>query len=427
MMIINNYELINEKIYQETLENGLKVVIIPKRGFARFFVGFQTNFGSIHIKIENNHEVITFPKGTAHFLEHKMFEKKNGQDVSDDFAKLGLDVNAYTCQTSTSYYFSGLHNLEKGINLLLDFVQNPHFTTENVNREKEIIKQELLMYQDKPSNMVYQGIKNNLYQKHPLIYDICGTVEDIMATTKDDLNKAHKIFYHPSNMCLIISGDIDPNNIIDVVRKNQSQKSFGNKLSYNIIIDEDTSIKASSSMKMDVSMPKISVGIKFPVFLEKNKKNENVLIDSLIRLFFGCLLGSDTDFYQKLIDDEIIFSKYYSECYVDDNAIFYSVEVDSNKPIEFFNRVKERILSYEDFDFSPELIEKKKRILYGMAISDFDNVESETLTYMNYLSDNNDLFEYFNILNKINGLNVKKIGTYINKDAFSYFIIYPNS
>ncbi|CCY07783.1 peptidase M16 domain protein [Coprobacillus sp. CAG:698] len=427
MMITHNYDSINEKVCLETLENGLQVVIIPKSGFKRFFVGFQTKFGSIDIKIKVDNDIINFPKGTAHFLEHKMFEKKNGQDVSEDFAKLGLDVNAYTCQNSTSYYFSGLHNLEKGLNLLLDFVQNPHFTTENVNREKEIIKQELLMYQDKPSNMIYQGIKNNLYKNHPLIYDICGTIEDIMATDKEVLNKAHRIFYHPSNMSLIIGGDVDPNEVIEIVRNNQSQKTFANKINYKVLIDDDNDIKSNDSSKMDIIMPKISVGIKFPVFFQKNKVNEHARIDTLIRLFFGCLFGSDTNFYQNLFDDKIILSKYYSECYVDDNAVFYNIEVDSNNPLEFFNRIQKRVLSYDEFDFSKELIEKKKRILYGMTISDFDNVESETSSYMSYLADNNDLLAYFDVLNEITNDDVKKIGSFIKKEAMSYYIIYPNS
>ena len=75
MMITHNYDSINEKVCLETLENGLQVVIIPKSGFKRFFVGFQTKFGSVDIKIKVDNDVINFPKGTAHFLEHKMFEK----------------------------------------------------------------------------------------------------------------------------------------------------------------------------------------------------------------------------------------------------------------------------------------------------------------------------------------------------------------
>ena len=211
------------------------------------------------------------------------------------------------------------------------------------------------------------------------------------------------------------------------MRNNQSQKTFANKINYKVLIDDDNDIKSNDSSKMDIIMPKISVGIKFPVFFQKNKVNEHARIDTLIRLFFGCLFGSDTNFYQNLFDDKIILSKYYSECYVDDNAVFYNIEVDSNNPLEFFNRIQKRVLSYDEFDFSKELIEKKKRILYGMTISDFDNVESETSSYMSYLADNNDLLAYFDVLNEITNDDVKKIGSFIKKEAMSYYIIYPNS
>lgn len=420
-MKLYEYTKINEKKYEEELSNGLKVVIIPKKGFKRFFAGLQINFGSRVLKFRMNNRIYEMPKGIAHFLEHAMFSRKNEKDISEQFSALGLDCNAYTSSLSTLYFFSGIHNLELGINLLLDFIQKPLFSDENVEKEKEIIKQELYMYQDDPSNVLYYGIKQCLYANYPIIYDVCGDEEGIMAINKEILYFAHQVFYHPSNMSLVICGDVDSEKVLSIIKENQNQKQFLMSFPFDVIYDNDKKInKKNNQITMDIAIPKVSVGIK----LTSNKTiKSQVYEETLIRLFFGCLFGTDTKFYQNLIDKKIISGNYNSCVYVDDKVSFYALEADTNNPEEYIRLVKKRIYNYKQFNFTEKQIEKKKKLLYGLTIGELNNVENEALTYFSYLSANSDLFEHFDIINSITLEEVKKIGTFIDKNAISVFRI----
>jgi len=145
------FDQIQETLYYEKLENGLTVYILPKTGFNKTFATFTTNYGSIddQFKPLNKDEYIRVPDGIAHFLEHKMFEKKEG-DVFQQFSKQGASANAFTSFTRTAYLFSSTSEVEKNLITLMNMVQEPYFTEKSVEKEKGIIGQEIRMYDDNP-------------------------------------------------------------------------------------------------------------------------------------------------------------------------------------------------------------------------------------------------------------------------------------
>ena len=267
-MKIIEYNNIKETVFQEIFDNGLNLKIIPKKGYKKTFVCLGTNYGSLTniFKPIDGKEYQEMPLGIAHFLEHKMFEKEDESDISNKFAELGLEVNAYTDYTETVYLFYGSSNLEAGINLLLDFVQNPYFNKESIENEKGIIKQELLMYLDSPKERLHNGLMENMFKKYPLRYDVGGTVESIFNITPELLYKCHNTFYHPSNMILVIVGDVDPIYIRDIVLENQSKKQFIEDLIIDRKFDFEDEVvnNKTSSVNMDVVRPKVTVGIKLP-------------------------------------------------------------------------------------------------------------------------------------------------------------------
>ena len=179
-------------------------------------------------------------------------------------------------------YDNLLLNFDKGVNLLLDFVQTPRYTEESVESEKDIIIQELLMYKDSPNERLYFGTLENLFESYPIRNDVCGKVEDIRSTTKDILDLCHKTFYHPSNMEIVISGDLDPNYVLNLIEQNQSSKTFPEYSPVKVLFDDDNEVIKKSSINMDITVPKISVSFKFPYSIEPNLdknyiKEENLL------------------------------------------------------------------------------------------------------------------------------------------------------
>lgn len=202
-----NFEQLQETLFHEKMANGLDVYVLPKQGFNKTYAVFTTKYGSIDNQFVplNKEEMVHVPDGIAHFLEHKLFEKADG-DVFQDFSKQGASANAFTSFTRTAYLFSSTSNVEKNLETLVDFVQDPYFTEKSVEKEKGIIGQEINMYDDNPDWRLFFGLIENMYKDHPVKIDIAGTVESISHITKDLLYECYETFYHPSNMLLFIVG-----------------------------------------------------------------------------------------------------------------------------------------------------------------------------------------------------------------------------
>ena len=226
-MIKKDYAQIKETLYTETLANGLKVYLLPKNDFQKTYGLFTTDYGSIDNTFVpiGQEEMIEVPDGIAHFLEHKMFEKEDG-DVFQKFGQQGASANAFTSFTKTSYLFSTTDQVTQNLETLLDFVQSPYFTKETVEKEKGIIGQEIQMYLDDPNWRLFFGILGNLYPKHPLHIDIAGTVASIAEITAEDLYTSYNTFYHPSNMTLFVVGKMDPEALMAFIRDNQAAKEL---------------------------------------------------------------------------------------------------------------------------------------------------------------------------------------------------------
>lgn len=234
------FEQLQEELFHEKLPNGLNVYILPKKGFNKTYATFTTKYGSVDncfVPLEKD-EYVKVPDGIAHFLEHKLFEKEDG-DVFQQFSRQGASANAFTSFTRTAYLFSSTTDVEKNLETLIDFVQDPYFSDKTVEKEKGIIGQEITMYDDNPDWRLYFGLIQNLYQNHPVKIDIAGTIESISHITKEWLYECYKTFYHPSNMLLFIVGPINPEAIMNQVRENQSKKEYKDQPEIKRQFDEE--------------------------------------------------------------------------------------------------------------------------------------------------------------------------------------------
>ena len=282
------YQTLKETLFHEKLENGLEVYLLPKIGFEKTYGLFSTRFGSIDTTFVplGQKEMIKVEDGIAHFLEHKMFDMENG-DAADEFAKLGASSNAFTSSSRTAYLFSTTTNENDCVELLLDFVQSLNITDESVEKEKGIICQEIKMYDDDPDWRVYFGAIANLYHKHPVKIDIAGTCETVNNTYKDMLELCYQTFYHPHNMMLFVVGNINPEELIGVIKENQNKKHF---LSENAIqrlkIEEPTSVAVKEqidTMQVEIDKRNLTVykDINDIIYLS-NHQHMHQLLSNLI-------------------------------------------------------------------------------------------------------------------------------------------------
>ncbi len=427
-MIKKHYEQLNETIYTATLSNGLSVTLLPKNEFHKTYGLFTTKYGSIDNQFvpRDGKQLTLVPDGIAHFLEHKMFEKKDG-DVFNVFGKLGASANAFTSFTQTSYLFSSTTNVDENIETLLDFVQEPYFTKETVEKEKGIISQEIQMYEDEPDWRLFFGILGNMYPKHPLHIDIAGTVESIKDITAELLHESYNTFYHPSNMNLFIVGKMNPEEMMELIKSNQAKKSFSEVTEIERYFPEETvdDIKPFDSIKMAIKRPKSIIGIKGIGQAPKGK--EALVYKTTMDLLLALLVGPTSDNYLRLYDSGVIDDSFSYDFSLERTFHFADIGGDTKDPETFSKVIKEILLTAK---MSPELNEDhlvliKKRMI-GQVLQSLNSLEYIANQYSQQSYGEATLFDLVPIIESITLNQIKQVAEeFMQESHMSVFHILP--
>ncbi len=390
-------EYFDETYYEETLNNGLKVIVIHKDNFLTTSCAFGTRFGSLDIKQCFEGKEYNFNPGIAHFLEHKLFESED-KDIFSTFSKLGCSVNAFTSYKYTVYYFETTNKkIEEPLNLLLDFVQDLDITDENVEKEKGIINQELAMYQQKAEYRLVNEAYISMYEKVPIKYDIGGDFNSVNKITKDELELCYKLNYHPNNMILCITSAIDPEKLISIVKENQDKKHFDDCGKVTTIFDEEKEnvVRKEYSFDMDITKPRDLYAIK----IKPDFKDEKDIYfkERCVDLYLNCIFSSKNPKYQEWLDEGIInysldsmveFSKSYAH-------ILFSCE-DMKASLKDF--VKKAL---KECKFTDETLKQILRSEIGSTFKSFDNIGDLNISYLCDRLAGYDFFEDYKILMNI--------------------------
>ncbi len=422
------YKKIDEIIYKEILDNGLEVVLIPKTQFNKTYVSFTTKYGSIdnHFKPIGRNELVKVPDGIAHYLEHKMFEMPDGTDAFKLLSEYGASANAFTSFERTSYYFTCTSHLDKNIEILLNYVQTPHFTDENVEKEQGIIQQEIKMYDDDADWQSYFGLIRNLYKEHPINIDIAGTVESIAKINKEYLYTCYNTFYHPSNMQVIVCGNFDKDEVINVIRQNQSSKSFEKpfKLERKIIVEDTNVVVKNQVRNMNIQTPKLSLGIKHNYNkLTGNKKMLNeIAFDILLELYFG----TSSDEYEKLKNDNLINDTFGYETMFIEGCTFTVIDSNTTEPEMLEKRLKQAIEKLSKYDFDESYFEEVRNSMIGKYLRTLNSLEKIASNYNTYSSKESDYFKMLDVLENITKEDVLEIRKEFNVNSVATLIVKNN-
>lgn len=422
------YEQINETLYHEVLPNGLTVYLLPKNDYHKTYGLFSTNYGSIDNEFipYGEKEKVKVPDGIAHFLEHKLFEKEDG-DVFQLFGQQGASANAFTSFTKTSYLFSTTDQVEQNLTTLIDFVQAPYFPEETVNKEKGIIGQEIQMYEDDPNWRMFFGILNNLYPAHPLHIDIAGTVESIDKITAQDLYTCYRTFYQPSNMVLFVVGKMEPEKLMKLIRENQEAKNFPPKQEIVRYFPENTKeIIKQSALEAAITRDKFVLGIKGLDTLPQ-EGTELLRYKTAINLLFQMILGNTSRNYLAMYNQGIIDDSFGFEFSLDREFHFADFSGDTDEPEKAAEKVKEIILGFAD---DPEVSEMNldllKKKMLGQYFQSLNSIEYIANQFTQSLFGDRTLFDLPEIIDSIQMKDVLAAGeAFISEEAFSEFYMRP--
>ncbi|WP_088833236.1 EF-P 5-aminopentanol modification-associated protein YfmH [Paenibacillus tyrfis] len=387
------YPHVKETLYAEELPNGLSVFILPKEGFQKTYATFTTKYGSIDNDFQVEGEARRkVPDGIAHFLEHKMFEEPTG-DIFSVFAAQGASANAFTSFDRTAYLFSATEHIEDNLSTLLNFVQNPYFTDANVEKEKGIIGQEINMYRDNADWRAYFGLIETMYHKHPVHIDIAGTIESIGEITKEMLYECYHTFYHPSNMSLFVVGGVNPQKIMELVKRNQAGKTFKPQGTINRYFEaEPHQVRDARKVTvLPVSLPKCLFGCKEPG--QPLRGRELLKRELTMKVLLDVLVSPSSAIYQKLYDEQLISDSFGSEYNIAENYAFTVIGGDTKDPERLIGRVQEEIDRVKAAGIASADFERSKKKKIGAFLRQLNSPEAIANEFTKYRFKGIDLFD----------------------------------
>ena len=398
-------------VYEETLENGLKIYMLPYENKKNYFISFATRFGSdvLEFTDENNEKQVP-PLGIAHFLEHKMFEQSSGEDPFTFFSKSGTDSNASTSFDNTQYICYGTKDFATNLRYLLNFVMNPYYTDQNVEKEKGIIAEEIKMYEDMKEFALEMRLRECIYKNHPRRYDIAGTVEEIEKITKEDLYHCYNSFYIPNNMFVLIVGNFQKDEALKIIKEELNDKEEKALPTIKKIIEPIRVNEKEAIITSNVEIPKIAYALKFPI---KNTSLSGVELDLYLHMLTTILFGASSLFRERVRQEKLLSSLYTEWESTEDYKVFYLM-ASTIEPERLIKEIKKEL---ENIECNEQTMNRIKKVWISSEVRMIDNIDAT----VNNLYD--DIIRYKKIIpNKIElikNMKLKKLKELIKEIDFN--------
>ena len=415
-LLRERYELIEHT-------SGLSVYVFPKKLTSTYAL-FATKYGSIDNAFLENGEELRVPDGIAHFLEHKLFENEDGSDSFARFSALGADANAYTSYGRTAYLFSCTEGFEESLEELLTFVTHPHFTEASVKKEQGIIAEEIRMYEDSPWDRCQRLLLCALYHEHPVRKNICGSIRSIGEITPTLLYRCHKAFYHPSNMALVVCGDVTTEQVMEVVDRVLPGEVEPHCLQRILPQEPPTVASPLAECRMQVSKPLFYIGVKDPKIPADPR--ERLRRDAAMTLLDEILFSRSGELYNALFEEGIITPSFFSGYSLADSFAYHCISGEADDPMEVLARVRAYIDEVIERGIDREVFERCRRVLYSDELRAYDSTEEIANRLLSFVFDDAEMFSYPTLLQSISKEELEELlKESFPKDCFAISIVYP--
>lgn len=408
------YKDTDETVYYEKMPNGLEVYMYPMERAKNFYLTFNVKYGSIDTEYKKgkDKDYRQVPNGTAHFLEHQMFQEGGGHTAFEKFTKLGSSVNAFTTYNYTCYEVVASDSFKENLDLLLNYVQHPVFKDTSVNREKGIIKEEIKMYDNTPGSVLNFNLEYNLNQFDAHKYLISGTEEDIKEINADILNDVYDTFYTPSNMFLVLTGKFSPLEALGIIKKNQSKKEFPPRPKVTRRrLKEPLEVETPyEERKMDVSVPKLKIAYK----IDKTKFKDygdlllKVYLDAILQIKFG----PTSDLLEHMLDENLITWDLYASRELRDDYILLSFETETEYKEQVIDLIRAEL---KNIKITKEDLERIKKSNIASFILHFNDIIAVAEDMEDDILNNGKIEEnIMDVYNEMNLTNMQKIASLID-------------
>lgn len=362
--------LLGDTYYEVLHDTGLTILVYPKPGYSTSYAVIGTNYGSIDdaLKVKGG-EAEVLPWGTAHFLEHKLFESEE-LDAFERFAETGASANAYTSFDRTCYLFSCSSHFRENLEILLDFVQHPFFTEATVQKEQGIIGQEIRMYQDDPGWQVLFNLLKALYVKHPVQVDIAGTEESISHITADLLYRCYENFYNLHNMALAVAGNVTLEDVLAICDNSlrEDPEVFVERPDKE---EPAEMVRSEVTQEFPVSIPTFALGFKETHETPIRSTKERILTDILMDV-----IGGETSvLYERLLREGLIDTGFGYEYFTGPGYATVIFEGRSRDPEAVAKAIKEEVQKLRETGVPAEEFDRLRKMNYGKAVMSYNDID----------------------------------------------------
>lgn len=409
-------EGLEEVIYHDVTDEGMHIYMWPDEKAKSFYMTLNIKYGSIHteFKPKNSKNFIKVPNGIAHFLEHLMFYQPDGTSAHEYFTKLGSSINACTTTDFTFYEVFASNHFKENLDFLLDYVNTPYYTKENVKNERGIITEEIKMYDDNPNAQIIYKTHECLWQKDKRKYLVSGTIEDIRQINVEDLYEVYNNFYHPANMFMVITGNFNPYEAVAIIKENQSKKDFP-KYDKPIIKEQREPNKVAKPYyeeETNIEIPKIKVSIKMPLSTFKNYRKDE------LKLYLNIILknnfGLTSKIHQKLFENNIITNSLSYGASIYDTHLTLTIGAKTNYPEEVIKYINETL---ENMNVNSEELNRRKKAYISSLVLTYDDIEDVNMLIQDDIIAEDKIAD--DMFNLINNLNIEELNNILNKLNFN--------
>lgn len=419
------YKNIKEVVHVYEHSSGLKAFVIPKKGYLKKHATFSVHYGSVDNQFipPGKEDVLSVPNGVAHFLEHKLFEQEDG-DAMTKFSELGASCNAYTNFNQTGYLFSCTDKFNENLELLLNFVQNPYITEKSVEKERGIIAQEIKMYEDNHNWVAFFNLLEALFVVHPVRINIAGSVGSINKIDRRILYECYNTFYHPSNMAVVVVGDVAENEVFSQI--DQRVRVSGIKPEIKRIFESETENinKDYIERRLHVSLPFFQMGFKDDI--SKIEGSRLLKHEIAMRILLEMIFGKSSDIYNRLYNEGLINHSFGFESSIEQNYGFSVFGGESNDPMKVRDIILHEIGNLHKTGLNKVSYERIKKAINGKNIKLLNSVEGIAAVFLDSYFKGYNFFDYYEHYDKLTYIDLQEsFSRHFNMARYALSVVNP--
>ena len=416
---------LREHYYKLRHTSGVDIYVFPKKLTVSYAL-FGTKYGSVDncFRMAGEEKYRTVPNGIAHYLEHRMFTQRDGSDITEKFSECGADANAYTTFTKTVYLFSCTENFDKALGALLDFVTEPHFTEELVEKERGIIAEEIKMGDDNPYDRCFYGLLEAMYQSNSVRINIAGTQESISEITADMLNACYRAFYTPNNMALVVCGDVTPEEVMFTVEHHMPKDFVSSDTEWAYLDEPKEVYQKKYEAYMPVAKPIFTIGVKDTAPADARQRMAR---DAAMQILCEMLFSRSGKLYNELFESEKISPELSYGYSVAETFAFLTIGGEAEDPMAVLEDIKAHVREKQKNGLSPTDFERCKRVMLAEYIKSFDSTEEIANNMIDFIFDGGDIFDFYEELEKVSFEDVENLlHSAFDESFFCISVIYPD-